>query len=147
MFRAYLRRSLGARPIASRTPGRKGSMSTSVLSTIFLNSVRPASFLRSIAIERLPRDNLSLSSWTFGFRGKQRDEFACRRHSRLPRLVQIKFCHFDKPTLSTRMTLAPKSASTMPQNGAGARPASSTTRIPRRAIRTTVFCNEGVILT
>lgn len=37
-------------------------------------------------------------------------------------------------TLSILMTLAPKSAMIMPQNGAGASPAISTTRIPRRAI-------------
>ncbi len=37
-------------------------------------------------------------------------------------------------TLSMRMTEAPWSARTMPQNGAGARPASSTTFTPRKAI-------------
>src|SRR5512139_4059410 len=38
------------------------------------------------------------------------------------------------PTRSTRTTSAPKSARIMPQNGAGARPAISTTRIPCRAL-------------
>lgn len=37
-------------------------------------------------------------------------------------------------TLSMRMTEAPKSDSSMPQNGAGASPASSITRTPARAI-------------
>lgn len=39
-----------------------------------------------------------------------------------------------KPTRSTRSTCAPKSARTIPQNGPGARPASSTTLTPCRAI-------------
>lgn len=48
--------------------------------------------------------------------------------------ISVELNHLTKLTLSTRMTFAPKSLKTNPQNGAGARPTISMTLIPRRAI-------------
>ena len=58
-----------------------------------------------------------------------------RRSTAIERLPRARVSTGAAPRRSTRTTLAPKSASIMPQKGAGAKPATSSTRIPANAIR------------
>lgn len=83
---------------AGRSPGRKGSSTTSASAHRRRITAGPCGRFRFTTSERLPRAK------GLGSPGE--------------------------PGRSTRTTCAPKSARTIPQNGAGARPASSTTRTP-----------------
>ena len=89
----------------SVTPGRKPSMRPSACSTIFSTASTPSGFFRSIPIDRRLRVSVSFG----GSAGSP------------PRTA---------PARSTRMTLAPMSASIMAQNGPGPIPASSMMVIP-----------------
>lgn len=62
---------------------------------------------------------------------------------------QLSFKKCEKwVTLSIRKTEAPKSDKIMPQKGAGAKPANSSTLMPRKAIRMDVYkhnaCHGGL---
>src|SRR5687767_7474283 len=87
------------------TPGRKPSSRTSARSTSARTTATSAGSLRSSPIDRLPRSS---------------SEVAPSEPSRPPRA----------PFRSIRTTSAPRSASSMPQNGPGPSPANSTTRTP-----------------
>src|SRR5690606_24715706 len=91
-------------PSRSVTPGRKPSISTSAFSTIRRTTSRPLSLLRSIAMERLPRLLKSVPPEVS------------------PSLTA--------EARSTRITSAPRSASSIAANGPGPIPASSITRTP-----------------
>ena len=95
------RHSSGPRPSRSATPGRYPSSSTSASSTRRWTTARPASALRSTAM--LGRDRRRPPASASGF---------------------------VSPGRSTRTTSAPSSASTIPANGVGPMPPSSTTRMP-----------------
>lgn len=108
---------------AWKKPGRKGSMKTSDRSQRRFKIPMPSLRLRSIAIDRFPRIKRSMSNVPELIYECWNKTNLSRKRSR-----QIYL------TLSTRITWAPKSAKIIPQNGAGAKPAISTTRIPFNAI-------------
>src|SRR5829696_8910693 len=102
-FRAS--RSSGPSPRRSITPGRNPSSSTSARCTSARTTSRSAGSFRSRAMDRLPRSS---------------SDVAPSAPMRPPRA----------PRRSIRTTSAPRSASSIPQNGAGPSPANSTTRTP-----------------
>lgn len=94
------------------SPWRKGSMSTSALLHSRLSAAAPCGRFRSSAKERFPR--------------------ACTSPCCAPAA--------GRDRRSIRTTCAPKSARIIPQSGAGASPASSSTRTPPSAIVTGSRC-------
>src|SRR5919198_831743 len=94
------RQASGPIPSRSATPGRNPSSSASAEATRSRTTPAPSGCLRSAATERRPRSSSAGSG---------------------PRAA---------PGRSTRTTSAPRSARTIPQNGPGPIPATSTTRTP-----------------
>src|SRR5690606_11020522 len=99
------RQTSGPNPSRSATPGRNPSTSTSAVSTNSSSTCSPAGLLRSMEIERRLRDMPMLVTSVPGF--------PCAAATR-----------------STRMTSAPRSASSMTPYGVGPRPLNSMIRTP-----------------
>src|SRR6266545_1827144 len=120
VIRAYTSRALrrrhssGPNPSRSATPGRKPSTRTSDPCAIRSTTSTARGSLRSRATERRPRSRMR-----------------CASSGRVPSIR------------STRTASAPRSASTIPANGTGPMPASSTTRSPSSGPMRTRYSNAG----
>src|SRR5680860_644260 len=107
------RHTSGPRPRRSMTPGRKPSIRTSAESISLRTSSTPSADFRSTAMERRPRETTSARTAAI--------VLGPRTQPAPPRPAERR---------STRVTVAPRSASIIPANGPGPIPAISTTVTP-----------------